>query len=35
MRDLAVLALLLLSFIVAFGVMATTQSPKTKLRRPK
>ena len=35
MRDLAVLALLLLSFIVAFGLMAATQDPKTKLRRPK
>jgi hypothetical protein len=35
MRDLAMLALLLLSFIVAFGLMAVTRSPKSKPRRQK
>jgi hypothetical protein len=35
LRDLAVLVLLLLSFIVTFGLMAVTRSPTTKVRRPK
>jgi hypothetical protein len=35
MRDLAMLAVLLLSFIVAFGLLAATRSPESKLRRPK